>query len=605
MTYTEGENPVHDGLEITLTDENGNTQVVRKDKLGEFGITVTPSEDTPLTKEQNGKHLVAKVNNKDGEEITSNSPGTLTVNDKISNSEVIPYEPTDPNNPTNPDDPKIPKEDENGKIDKSQYNIISFKTSDKEKGTLELGNITEKEVISVLVKKGLTWEKVIAPTVKPASESVKFDTWKPVLPEKTEEVVDKSIYVAEYITDGQEITPGTKLPDNVYEVKVLRDENSIKENPLYGKSYAVFKDSKLAKAKFPTPEVLNNNFKEAKWNVENPWDQVIIKPTEFKASAISANFDKNKITKIEFTKDPNKMTYTEGENPVHDGIKITLTDENGNTEVVTKDKLGEFGITVTPSEDIPLTKEQNGKHLVAKVNNKDGEEITSNSPGTLTVNDKAPEVPAEKSESPTVNPITEGNKEITGKGEPNSDIIVELPDGTKVSGKVDENGNWKVNVPADKELKKDEIIKVTQKEKGKEESPVVTTTVKGKEEPKPTDADKYQPIGKDLAVEVGNKVNPDDTITNLKDLPKGIKVSFKTPLDTNKVGIHEVVVEVEYPDGSKEEVKVKITVKEKTAVTPQQSSTANPNTGDAGIAIFIPIVIVAGIALFFITKKKK
>lgn len=89
----------------------------------------------------------------------------------------------------------------------------------------------------------------------------------------------------------------------------------------------------------------------------------------------------------------------------------------------------------------------------------------------------------EKSNTPEVDKITEGDDKITGKGEPGSDIVVELPDGTKVPGKVDEDGNWTVELPKDKELKKDDVIKVVQKEEGKTPSDVITVKVTGKTTP--------------------------------------------------------------------------------------------------------------------------
>ena len=658
MTYTEGENPEHDGLEITLTDENGNTQVVTKDKLKDFGITVSPAEDAGLTKADNGKHFVAKVNNKDGEEITANSPGTVTVNDKLSATEVIPYEPNDKENPTNPEDKNIPREDDNGKIDKSQYNVVAFKTEDMAKGSLELGELKDKEVISLLVKKGSKWDKVTPPTTKPVDKTVKFLNWDPSLPESTVEVENGKVYTAKFVKDGQEITPGTKLPDGVHEVKVLRDEKSIKDNGLYGKSYAVFEKSKLAKDKFPRPEA-EENFKDPKWNEEKPWYVEITGPKDFKASARNSAFNKDKITNIEFTKDPNKMTYTEGEKPVHDGLEIALTDENGNTQVVTKDRLDEFGIIVTPAESTELAKGDNGKHFVAKVNNKDGEEITGNSPGTITVNenpvqeqsakpgiDKAKvgdnkisgtgvpgakvsitkenadrssggteiakdievkpdgtwevKVPdgvtleegdkvyatqqedgktlsdqanetvgpkaVEKSSKPTIEQPTEGDKKIKGKGESGSDIAVELPDGTKVPGKVDKDGNWEIKVPADKKLNKDDKIKVVQKEEGKDQSDPAEETVKDKK-----DSEKYEPETEPVVKDKGEKASEDEikdsvTVPGYPEDKEKPKVTIDDPRqipDGNTPGDYDLDVTVKYPDGSEDKTKVKVTIKDK------------------------------------------
>ena len=312
----------------------------------------------------------------------------------------------------------------------------------------------------------------------------------------------------------------------------------------------------------------NKDWKHTGWDKADT--EEIKAAMEITAQYKSLLFNKDKIIKIEFTKDPNKMTYTVGDKPVHDGLEITLTDENGNTQVVTKDKLGEYGITVTPAENTNLAKGDNGKHFVAKVNDKDGKEIKADSPGTITVNDKPSQdksakpvinspkagsktitgkgvkgakvnvtmvdkndqgkviaqnvevqqdgtwtanvpngvtlevgdtilavqiedgkevsdqanapVVQDQSKKPEVNQPTEGDKKITGKGESGSDIVVELPDGTKVPGKVDNHGNWEVEVPADKKLEKDDKIKVTQKEEGKDPSEPAEATVKGKEE---------------------------------------------------------------------------------------------------------------------------
>ena len=55
---------------------------------------------------------------------------------------------------------------------------------------------------------------------------------------------------------------------------------------------------------------------------------------------------------------------------------------------------------------------------------------------------------------PTVNPITEGDKTISGTGDrPNEKIIIELPGGQKVETETDKDGKWTIDVPADVELK--------------------------------------------------------------------------------------------------------------------------------------------------------
>ena len=404
-----------------------------------------------------------------------------TYTDKYSNKDVIPYVPADPKKPTNPDDTNVPTTDKDGKtVDKTQYDIVAFKVADadKTKGSLTLGDKVEQQVISALVKKGSKWEKVTAPTINVAdAKTTKANGYNPAIPAGTETVENGKVYTAQFITNGQEITPGTELPDGVFEVSVSRDETSVKTDPLYGKSYAVFKDSKLAKDKFPTPQA-EENFKDAKWNVENPWDQAITKKTDFKASAISSVFDKQNITKIEVIQDPTTMTYTEGDKPKHDGIKVKLTDKKGNTVEIEKDKLGEYGVTVTPAEDKGLTvKDNNGKPFVASVNDKDGKPLTADSKTKITVNPKK----SDQSATPSINQPTEGDNAITGKGAPDAKVVVTDNNGKEI-GKttVGPDGKWSVPVPADRPLKKGDVITATQTENGKKPASA-EATVKGKD----------------------------------------------------------------------------------------------------------------------------
>ncbi|WP_374757685.1 Rib/alpha-like domain-containing protein [Staphylococcus sp. 17KM0847] len=90
-----------------------------------------------------------------------------------------------------------------------------------------------------------------------------------------------------------------------------------------------------------------------------------------------------------------------------------------------------------------------------------------------------------------------------------------------------------------------------------------TVDVKVTVKEKLTDADKYNPEGQDQAVEKGSTPKAEDSISNLKDLPEGTKAEFETPVDTSTVGEKPAKVVVTYPDGSKDTVDVKVTVKEK------------------------------------------
>ncbi|RCF85639.1 hypothetical protein B1172_00085, partial [Enterococcus faecium] len=64
-------------------------------------------------------------------------------------------------------------------------------------------------------------------------------------------------------------------------------------------------------------------------------------------------------------------------------------------------------------------------------------------------------------------------------------------------------------------------------------------------------------------VEVGGTVDLTDNVTNLPTLPEGTTVTDVTPdgtIDTNTPGNYEGVIEVTYPDGTKDTVKVPVEV---------------------------------------------
>ncbi|RIL40355.1 YSIRK signal domain/LPXTG anchor domain surface protein, partial [Mammaliicoccus fleurettii] len=63
--------------------------------------------------------------------------------------------------------------------------------------------------------------------------------------------------------------------------------------------------------------------------------------------------------------------------------------------------------------------------------------------------------------APTVNKVTSGDTKVTGTGEPGSTIIVKFPNGTIVTGRADNQGNYVINIPSIIDLNPGDTIQVS------------------------------------------------------------------------------------------------------------------------------------------------
>lgn len=91
-------------------------------------------------------------------------------------------------------------------------------------------------------------------------------------------------------------------------------------------------------------------------------------------------------------------------------------------------------------------------------------------------------------------------------------------------------------------------------------------------------ADEYTPEGQTVNVKKGQTPNPEEGIKNTNELPKGTKYTWKDTPDTSTVGTKSATIVVTYPDGSKDEVPVKVVVTKDetqpvTPITPEQPNT--------------------------------
>ena len=150
------------------------------------------------------------------------------------------------------------------------------------------------------------------------------------------------------------------------------------------------------------------------------------------------------------------------------------------------------------------------------------------------------------------------------------------PEGQKVTTELNKEPDASEAIKNKKDLPKDTMY--TWKEKvdvstaGNKKGTVVVTYPDGSSDEvevdvtvtdNRSDADKYEPTVEGEKVEIGGTVDLTDNVTNLPTLPEGTTVTDVTPggtIDTNTPGNYEGVIEVTYPDGTKDTVKVPVEV---------------------------------------------
>ena len=232
-------------------------------------------------------------------------------------------------------------------------------------------------------------------------------------------------------TDEQEKEAGTD-PKN---------PNSKPETPVVPDASVVTDPVTVVEGQETDPFDTANNVPEGgKVEVDNLPGGLTVDPETGKVTGTPENLD-------DWGKDEEERDVT---------VTVTITDADGN-EVAKEDKV----ITVqrdTDGDGIPdVTDEDDDndgftdeQEKEAGTDPKDPNSKPSEGGG---VKDTTP---------PTVDAIKPGDKTISGTGDrPNEDIIVNLPDGTKVETETDKNGKWTIEVPAGVELKPGDKVTVS------------------------------------------------------------------------------------------------------------------------------------------------
>ncbi|MDS3950340.1 putative Ig domain-containing protein [Staphylococcus epidermidis] len=162
-------------------------------------------------------------------------------------------------------------------------------------------------------------------------------------------------------------------------------------------------------------------------------------------------------------------------------IKIEATDNSGRAVTNKVDGLPD-GVTFDEATNtISGTPSEVGKYLITITTiDKDGNTATT----TLTINVIDTTAP----EKPTINKVTENSTEISGRGEPGTVVEVTFPDGNKVEGKVDSDGNYHIQIPSDEKFKVGQqlIVKVVDEEGNVSEPSIAMVQEEDKNSEKPS-----------------------------------------------------------------------------------------------------------------------
>ena len=366
--------------------------------------------------------------------------GRFTKDVVISDKDVIPFDPKDPKKPSDPKDPNIPTKDDEGKtIEREKYVVIGFNTDGN-------GTVNGKPATSFLVKKGVTFDKIIIPTVA-ANANYKFDKWSPALAEKNSKVEKDASYKATFNQIETSATPEINQPTE-------------------GETTITGTATPNATVTVTTPE----GDKTTTADKDGNWTVTVTTPLEkdqvitAKATEEGKNPSKEATTTVrakDTTPAPKINQPTEGETTITGtatpNATVTVTTPEGD-KTTTADKDGNWTVTVTT----PLVKDQVITAKATENGKKPSDEVTT------TVKEK------EKSKNPTITQPKAGDATITGSATPGATVTVDTPEGPKTVT-ADANGNWTVTVTTP--LEKDQVITATSTEEGKTPSDTVDATV--------------------------------------------------------------------------------------------------------------------------------
>ncbi|NMW86031.1 hypothetical protein HKO22_09890, partial [Peptoniphilus sp. AGMB00490] len=419
--------------------------------------TAVPAEKFPNAEAQDGYKTVTwtpakeTVVNEDQEFKASATKQTIEETEDV----IIPYLPTDPIPTKGSDDKPIP----------SDYITVTFKALPEGAGKV---NVKDKSGETVLAR------------VKPGTNLADYTTisysanpgwtapasWDPAL----KVVISNETFTATF-TKNEKSTVPTVNP-------VGKDDENITGEGTKGSTITVVDDKGQpieGKDGQPITTTVDDG---GKWEI--PVDKL---PDDKKPTDVYVNQTEDGKDPSDPVKVPSKeQSAVPTVNPVgKDDENITGEGTKGSTITVVDDKgqpiEGKDGQPIATTVDdggkweIPVDKLPDDKKPTDVYVNQteDGKDPSDPVKVEAKVDDN-------NSATPAINDVIEGDKVITGKGEPGADIVVTDDNGNIIGEtKVNDDGTWSVIVPDGKEPKAGDVIRATQTEEGK--TPTSATTV--------------------------------------------------------------------------------------------------------------------------------